>query len=75
MLSRDKNWVRWKIENCPPIQRNPVSADEYVTAKIGAEKVCATKRLRATPLGSLDLSFLSEEEKLDGLRKLEDSDR
>ena len=75
VLSRDKNWVRWKIENCPPIQRNPISAEEYVTAKTGAQRACATKRLRATPLGSLDLSFLTEGERLDGLHRLEEPER
>lgn len=62
VLSRDKNWVRWKAENCPIIGRPPISAEDLKTVRGTAAKVCAPRRLRATPLGSLDLSFLSEAE-------------
>lgn len=75
VLSRDKNWVRWKAENCPPFQRASVSAEAFLDAKNGAQKACANKRLRATPLGTLDLSFLSDEENADGLNRLRDSTR
>ncbi len=75
VLSRDKNWVRWKAENCPPIERAPVSAQEFIEARNGALKASTSKRLRATPLGSLDISFLSDAENLNGLERLKDPDR
>ncbi len=75
VLSRDKNWVRWKAENCPPIERPPVSAQDFLDARQGAQKASAGKRLRATPLGSLDISFLSDAENLNGLERLKDPDR
>ncbi|QDS75728.1 hypothetical protein FKW77_008206 [Venturia effusa] len=58
VLSRDKNWVRWKLENCPQITREPVRSDAFTLARDGAKSACATKRLRPSALGSLDLDFL-----------------
>jgi THO complex subunit 1 len=75
VLSRDKNWVRWKIENCPSITRPAVSPEDYVAAKASARKATTNKRLRPTPLGSLDLKFLSESDDRDGLEKLKDPAR
>ena len=75
VLSRDKNWVRWKAENCPLIGRSPVSPQDFLQARDGAQKACVNKRLRATPLGSLDLAFLSNGETSDGLEKLKDLER
>jgi THO complex subunit 1 len=75
VLSRDKNWVRWKIENCPSIARPAVAPEDYVTAKASARKATTNKRLRPTPLGSLDLKFLSESDDRSGLERLKDSSR
>ena len=75
VLSRDKNWVHWKAENCPPIERASLSAEDFVNARNGAQKACANKRLRAMPLGSLDLSFLSDRHDVDGLEKLKIPER
>jgi THO complex subunit 1 len=75
VLSRDKNWVRWKIENCPPISKEPVSCHEYVQAKAAVKKHTANKRIRPTPLASLDLKFLSESENTRGLDRLKDPKR
>lgn len=75
VLSRDKNWTQWKAESCPEIQRPSVSAEDFIVARKGAQKACATKRLKATPLGSLNLSFLSEVGNGDGLNKLTDPER
>lgn len=75
VLSRDKNWVRWKIENCPSIARPPISPEEYVVAKASARKATTNKRLRPNPLGSLDLKFLSENEGRNGLERLKDPSR
>lgn len=75
VLSRDKNWVRWKIENCPSIARPPISPEEYVAAKVSARKATTNKRLRPNPLGSLDLRFLAESEGRGGLERLKDPSR
>lgn len=75
VLSRDKNWVRWKIESCPPIERPAISPEEYIAAKAAARKATTNKRLRAKPLGSLDLSFLTESDPVKGMEKLKDPSR
>lgn len=75
VLSRDKNWVRWKMENCPPIAKPPISADDYLSARKEARSVWANKRLRPVPMGSLNLKFLSEAEKLTTLDELKRSSR
>ncbi|KAI9886916.1 MAG: hypothetical protein M1823_001285 [Watsoniomyces obsoletus] len=74
VLSRDKNWVRWKAESCPPIERPPITAQEWADGKKGAEKACVMRKLRANPLGALDLDFLIErdyEEEMNELKKPE----
>ena len=75
VLSRDKNWVHWKAENCLPIERPPVPASDFEHAKAGAQVACANKKLRAAPMGSLDLTFLSDVEKTDPLADLRDPQR
>ncbi|MCJ1281246.1 hypothetical protein MMC26_000564 [Xylographa opegraphella] len=75
VLLRDKNWVRWKAENCPPFQRPSLSPDDFVAARDGAQKACTNKRMRAMPLGSLDLGFLSDMESGDGMEKFKDPAR
>lgn len=62
VLSRDKNWVRWKLENCPIITRVPLASESFSLGANGAKSACASKRMRATPMGSLDLKFLSDAE-------------
>ncbi|KAI9659794.1 MAG: hypothetical protein M1821_001145 [Bathelium mastoideum] len=75
VLSRDKNWVRWKVESCPPIVREPMLPVYYHEAKVGAERACANKRMRPAPLGSIDLSFLSDAELANGVNGLKQPDR
>ncbi|KAH8821619.1 THO complex subunit 1 transcription elongation factor-domain-containing protein [Xylogone sp. PMI_703] len=75
VLSRDKNWVRWKIENCPSISKPPITPEEYIAAKASARKATTNKRLRTQPLGSLDLKFLTEDEGKGGLERLKDPSR
>ena len=58
VLSRDKNWVHWKAEGCPLIKQPPISAQSFVESQKGAQKASQSKRLRPTPMGSLDLAFL-----------------
>lgn len=75
VLSRDKNWIRWKAESCPPIERPPVSAKEWMEAKDGAEKATAVRRSRAVPLRSLDLGFLSDIDTAKALEQLKNPQR
>ncbi len=75
VLSRDKNWVWWKIELCPSIERPPISAHEYLTAKASARRATTNKKLRPKPMGSLDLDFLTESEGPGGMEKLKDPSR
>lgn len=75
VLSRDKNWVRWKIENCPTIAKPAVSPEEYVEAKAASRKATTNKRLRPTPMGSLRLDFLSEQAGQAALERLKDPSR
>lgn len=75
VLARDKNWALWKAEGCPLIERTAVSADDFLNSQRGAQKACANKRLRATPVGSLDLKFLTDGENADGLEKLKNPER
>lgn len=75
VLSRDKNWVHWKAEGCPLIERNPVSADDFAEAEKGAQKACTNKRLRPMPMGSLDLRFLSDGGDTEGMETLKHSER
>jgi THO complex subunit 1 len=75
VLSRDKNWVRWKAENCQSFERPPFSAQELLGAKSIAQKIYADRRIRTTPLGTLDLNFLSDAESTNGLDRLKSTDR
>jgi THO complex subunit 1 len=75
VLSRDKNWVRWKIENCPPIERPAVSVENYLDARENAVKVYASKRMKANPTRSINLKFLSDAEGVASLERLKEPDR
>ncbi|XMA12352.1 hypothetical protein WAI453_005143 [Rhynchosporium graminicola] len=75
VLSRDKNWVRWKILNCPSIAHPAITADEYAASKASARKSTTNKKLRPNPIGSLDLNFLSETDSRGGLDRLKDPAR
>ncbi|KAJ0422562.1 THO complex subunit 1 transcription elongation factor-domain-containing protein [Aspergillus carlsbadensis] len=75
VLSRDKNWVRWKAEGCPPIEKPAVSVTDYIDARENATRTYSNKRLRASPMGSLDLKFLSESESSSAIERLKESER
>ncbi|CAK7227876.1 hypothetical protein SBRCBS47491_006717 [Sporothrix bragantina] len=71
ILARDKNWVRWKIESCPSIERPAVSADEFLAATDSAERAFQPKRRRSTSgVGSFSLDFLDEEDPEEALAEL-----
>lgn len=75
VLSRDKNWARWKAEGCPLIERSAISSAEYTSAREHATKLYANKRLRSSPMGSLDLKFLSDREASANIERLKESGR
>jgi THO complex subunit 1 len=75
VLSRDKNWVRWKEANCPDISLPGVDPKEYSHATQGARAATAWKRLRPTPIQALDLKFLSESEHNRGVDTLSEQER
>ncbi|KAJ4514897.1 hypothetical protein HRR83_003182 [Exophiala dermatitidis] len=70
VLSRDKNWVRWKAENCPSISRDPVPPHAYLEAKDTLTKLTdAHKAPVPNPPGAGDLIFLSKVEPLEALKR------
>ena len=69
VLSRDKNWVRWKAENCPPITRERVSPQMYLQARDTLTRQTESARAPlVNPPGANDLAFLSKSEPLEGLK-------
>ncbi|KAI0393657.1 THO complex subunit 1 transcription elongation factor-domain-containing protein [Xylariaceae sp. FL0594] len=69
VISRDKGWVRWKVENCPPIERPPVSPAEFNEAKANAKRL-ATSRRPKTGMSSLSLGFMDEKDSTQALEAL-----
>ena len=60
VLARDKNWIRWKVESCPSIVRDPVSTASELEARKGAREATRVRRVPERPIGAMDLSFLDE---------------
>ncbi|KAF9875628.1 guanylate kinase [Colletotrichum karsti] len=75
VLARDKNWIRWKSENCPSIELPPVSPEAFIEAKTTAQRTTMKKRLRAMPMGSLSLGFLGDGDGEAAMQKLKAEDR
>ena len=81
ILARDKNWVRWKIESCPSIERPAVSAEEFVAAEDGAQRAFGhssqshSRRRSAAAVGSFSLDFLDEDDPEEALDELKKSSR
>ncbi|KAF2724497.1 hypothetical protein K431DRAFT_217797 [Polychaeton citri CBS 116435] len=71
VLARDKNWVRWKLESCPSIVQDPVSAATEMDARRSAKDATKPRRVPEKPMGAMDLSFLDEGVGV-GLEALED---
>ena len=67
VLSRDKNWVRWKAENCPSISRNPVSYQTQIETQKNLSKQILAKRSLALPAGASDLEFLNTTSSMEDL--------
>ncbi|KAK3708666.1 hypothetical protein LTR37_011388 [Vermiconidia calcicola] len=74
VLARDKNWIRWKVESCPSIVRDPVSTESELEARKGAREATRIRRMPERPMGTMDLSFL-DEGSVGGLEALKDPAR
>jgi THO complex subunit 1 len=75
VLSRDKNWVRWKMENCQPFTRDRVATEDFVQAKNGARQAVQTKK-NPKPMGVPgSMKFLYNTEAETGLAQLRHADR
>jgi THO complex subunit 1 len=70
VLSRDKNWVRWKMSSCKPFTRPRVPATKYVESKTGAQKAVSNKRVLGPTKATSTLHFLSKTGSTKGLSKL-----
>jgi THO complex subunit 1 len=75
VLSRDKNWVRWKMENCQPFTRDRVATGDFTQAKSEAERA-VRRKMPSKPRGvSSTLEFLYNTESEKGLEQLKRRDR
>ncbi|KAL2195491.1 THO complex subunit 1 transcription elongation factor-domain-containing protein [Corynascus similis CBS 632.67] len=72
VLVRDKNWVRWKIENCPSIELPTMSPDLFTEARATAARLARTRRV---PNDSRSLEFLGDEDETGAMEKLQDPER
>lgn len=75
VLSRDKHWVRWKVESCPKIELPPLKPEDYTRSKQAIKRNSRKRQMRAAPMGSLDLSFLSNADSREGIERLKDPAR
>lgn len=75
VTARDKGWTRWKIESCPPIVLPSVTPDEFNEARASAKRLATSKKLRPTPMGSLNLDFLKVGKQETDMEKFKDPDR
>ncbi|KAF2473142.1 nuclear matrix protein [Lindgomyces ingoldianus] len=70
VLSRDKNWVRWKMENCQPFTRDRVPTKDFLVAKSGASKGVNSRKISKPWSEDGTLGFLSSTDDEKGLRQL-----
>lgn len=75
VLSRDKNWVRWKMENCQPFTRKRVDTSEFLSSKSDAVRAVAKKRPNEPTSVPSSLDFLYNTEAENGLAQLRHHDR
>lgn len=75
ILSRDKNWIRWKILKCPAIIRDAVTFEELSKARKAVKQLTVTRKLRAKPIGAVDPDFLTAVDNVRGLESLKDVTR
>ncbi|KAF2852168.1 nuclear matrix protein-like protein [Plenodomus tracheiphilus IPT5] len=75
VLSRDKNWVRWKMENCQPFTRDRVPATDFLQAKSGLQRAVVSKKAPRSMGVPNTLDFLNNTEAEKGLSQLRQHDR
>lgn len=75
ILVRDKNWVRWKIENCPLIERPAIAPKEWAAAMSTAKREATSKKVRLNTTHPLNLDFLKESGDVDVMEELKDPKR
>ncbi|KAH6616512.1 nuclear matrix protein [Boeremia exigua] len=75
VLSRDKNWVRWKMENCQPFTRKRVGTAEFLSSKSDAVRAVAKKRPNEPTGVPSSLNFLYNTEAENGLSQLRQRNR
>lgn len=75
VLSRDKNWARWKIDNCPSIAKPAITPEEYAKSIASARRASRIKKSSQNTAGQVDLSFLSGGDEQGGLKRLKDPAR
>ncbi|KAJ8107750.1 hypothetical protein OPT61_g8650 [Boeremia exigua] len=75
VLSRDKNWVRWKMENCQSFTRKRVHTAEFLSSKSDAVRAVAKKRPNEPTGVPSSLNFLYNTEAEKGLSQLRQRDR
>lgn len=75
ILSRDKNWVRWKIENCPPIERPAVSPQEWAKGMEEAKVNATGKKIRPNTMHSLSLDFFKDDDDETAVEELKNPKR
>ncbi|KAF1959864.1 nuclear matrix protein-like protein [Byssothecium circinans] len=75
VLSRDKNWVRWKMRSCKSFTRPRVPAETYEEAKSGAQKAGNLKKVPGPTKATQTLQFLSKTGSGKGLSQLRHNQR
>jgi THO complex subunit 1 len=66
VLSRDKNWVRWKADSCPSIDRPAIQVEDYLNAQGRLKKLCTQHSL--SPPNVTEYDFLSTSISMDSLK-------
>lgn len=75
VLSRDKNWVRWKMENCQPFTRDRVPTSDFKQAKSGASIGVRERKVLDPWIPDGTLAFLSSTDDEKGLKQLKQAQR
>ncbi|KAF2687446.1 nuclear matrix protein [Lentithecium fluviatile CBS 122367] len=75
VLSRDKNWVRWKMENCHSFTRDRVPADNFVESKDGAKRAVVGRKAPKPMRSALGMQFLANTDLEKGLSQLKHHER
>lgn len=75
ILARDRNWVRWKIENCPLIERPPIDPKDWTKAMANAKSKTTSKKIRTNAMQPLSLDFLKDGDDEKAMEELKDPKR